>query len=62
MENDQDGSKNFKPCHCYANPEDYFVCPITAIFYYLCCSPDVLQDPDSLFFLVKNKTTGSGRY
>ena len=50
MKNDQDGSKNFKPCHCYANPEDYSVCPIAAIFEYLCCSPDVLQDPDSLLF------------
>ena len=50
MKNDQDGSKNFKPRHCYANPEDYSVCPITAIFEYLCCSPDVLQDPDSLLF------------
>ena len=50
MKNDQDGSKNFRPRHCYANPEDYSVCPITAIFEYLCCSPDILQDPDSLLF------------
>ena len=50
MKNVQDGSKNFKPRHCYANPEDYSVCPITAIFEYLCCFPDVLQDPDGLLF------------
>ena len=50
MKNDQDGSKYFRHCHCYANPEDYSVCPIKAIFEYLCCSPDILQDPDSLLF------------
>ena len=30
--NDQDGSKNFKPSHCYTNPEDFVLCPITAFF------------------------------
>jgi hypothetical protein len=47
MKNDHDGSKNFKPHHCYTNPEDYSVCPIAATFEYLCCSPCILQDPDS---------------
>ena len=32
MKNDQDGSKNYKPRHVYANPEDFAVCPITALF------------------------------
>jgi hypothetical protein len=50
MKNDQGASKNFKPCHCYANPEDYSMCPITAIFGYPCCSLDVLQDTESLLF------------
>ena len=44
MKSDHIGSKIFKPCHCYANPEGYSVCPITAIFEYLCYSPDNLQD------------------
>ena len=62
MKNDQNGSKNFKPCQCYTNPEDYTVCPITVIFECLCCSPDILQYPDLLIFLVVNKTTDSGTY
>ena len=28
--NDQDGYKNFKPRHCYTNPEGFALCPITA--------------------------------
>jgi hypothetical protein len=50
MKNDQDGSKNFKPCHSYVNPEDCSVCPISALFEYLCCSPGILQGLDSLLF------------
>ena len=33
--NDQDAYKNFKPRHCYTNPEDFALCPITALFEYM---------------------------
>jgi hypothetical protein len=65
MKNGQDGSKKFKPCHSYANHEEFSVFPITAIFEYLCCFPDALQDPDDQLFLgfnnMKTLTISSGK-
>jgi len=48
--NDQDGSKNFKPRQYYTNPEDFALCPITALFEYMTCFPEILQDTDSILF------------
>ena len=50
MKNDQDGSKNYKPRHVYTNPEDFDVCPITALFEYMCVNPDIIQNPDGPLF------------
>ena len=50
MKNDQDGSKNYKPIHVYTNPEDFSVCPITALFEYMCVNPDIIQNPDGPLF------------
>ena len=36
QKNDQDGSRQRKPRHIYANPIDYVTCPLLAIFEYLC--------------------------
>ena len=45
------GSKNFKPQRCYTNPEDFELCPITALLeYYMTCFPEILQDTDGIFF------------
>ena len=50
MKNDQDGSKNHKARHVYTNPEDFAVCPITALFEYMCVNPDIIQNPDGPLF------------
>jgi hypothetical protein len=50
--NDQDGgSKDFKSQHCYTNHEDFALCcPITALFEYMTCFLEILQDTDGLLF------------
>jgi hypothetical protein len=62
MKNDQGGPKNFNPYHCYANSEGYSVRQLAAIFEYLCCSPDIPQDSDSLLLPGSEHDTGSRRY
>ena len=34
----------------YKNPEDFAVCPITALFEYMCVNPDIIQNPDGPLF------------
>ena len=49
-QNNQDGSKNFKSQHCYTNPEDFALYPITALFVYMTCFQEILQDTDGPLF------------
>jgi hypothetical protein len=50
VKNDQDGSRNFHPRHIYANPDNYLVCCVTAIFEYLLCYPGLFQDEHAMLF------------
>lgn len=50
QKNDQEGSRNFKPRHIYANPDDPTICSVLAIFEYLTVFPEVLCDPDGRLF------------
>ena len=62
MKNDQDGAKNFKPCHCYANPEDYSVCPKLQSLSIFAAFLVFYKVQRVYYFLVGIKTTGSERY
>jgi hypothetical protein len=50
VKNDQDGSRNFHPRHIYANPDNYLVCCVTAVFEYLLCYPGLFKDEHSMLF------------
>ena len=50
VKNDQDGSRNFHPRHIYANPDNYLVCCVTAVFEYLLCYPGLFKDQHSMLF------------
>ena len=50
VKNDQDGSRNFHPRHIYANPDNYLVCCVTAVFEYLLCYPRLFKDEHSMLF------------
>jgi hypothetical protein len=50
VKNDQDGSQNRHPRHIYANPDNYLLCCVTAIFEYLLCYPGLFKDEHSMLF------------
>ncbi|KAI2507760.1 hypothetical protein MHU86_6656 [Fragilaria crotonensis] len=50
VKNDQDGSRNHHPRHIYANPDNYLVCCVTALFEYLLCYPGLFKDEHSMLF------------
>ena len=50
VKNDQDGSRNRHPRHIYANPDNYLLCCVTAIFEYLLCYPGLFKDEHSMLF------------
>ena len=50
VKNDQDGSRNFHPRHIYANPDNYLVCCVNAVFEYLLCYPGLFKDEHSMLF------------
>lgn len=50
VKNDQDGSRNDHPRHIYANPDNYLVCCVTALFEYLLCYPGLFKDEHSMLF------------
>lgn len=50
VKNDQDGSRNFHPRHIYANPDNYLVCCVTALFEYLLCYPGLFNDEHNMLF------------
>ena len=50
VKNDQDGSRNFHPRHIYANPDNYLLCCVTAVFEYLLCFPGLFKDEHTMLF------------
>ena len=48
----QDGGNSIKklPCSIYCNPLTHSNCPIAALFDYMVLSPDVVANPEELFF------------
>ena len=62
VKNDQDGSRNFHPRHIYANPDNYLLCCVTAVFEYLLCFPGLFKDEHTMLFLDQVKKSDSARF
>jgi hypothetical protein len=50
VKNDPAGSRNWHPRHIYPNPDNYYVCCITAVIEYLLCFPQLFQDGNGKLF------------
>jgi len=51
VKNDQTGSRNFHPRHIYANPDNYFICPVTSMMEYFLTFPDIFHDENGHIFV-----------
>ena len=51
VKNDQTGSQNFHPRHIYANPDNYYICPVTAIMEYFLMFPDIFHNENGHIFI-----------